>query len=92
MKKKSGVKTTPSGLQYKVEKEGTGANPKSEDIVYVNYVFKTIDGYLVDDSKINGKPVDIPLYQLIPGWQEGVKLMNKGSKYILYVPAELAYW
>nr|WP_246118421.1 FKBP-type peptidyl-prolyl cis-trans isomerase [Apibacter muscae] len=51
-----------------------------------------MDGYLVDDSKINGKPVDIPLYQLIPGWQEGVKLMNKGSKYILYVPAELAYW
>ncbi|TWP28809.1 FKBP-type peptidyl-prolyl cis-trans isomerase [Apibacter muscae] len=91
-KKKSGVKTTPSGLQYKVEKEGTGANPTSEDIVSVNYVLKTIDGYVADDSKkINGKPVDIPLNQVVPGWQEGVKLMNKGSKYTLYVPSELAY-
>ncbi|MGM5631945.1 FKBP-type peptidyl-prolyl cis-trans isomerase [Apibacter raozihei] len=92
-KKKSGIQTTASGLQYKVEKEGTGAKPTEEDLVSVNYVLKTIDGTVIEDSKksTGGKPADIPLARVVPGWKEGVKLMNKGSKYILYIPSELAY-
>jgi FKBP-type peptidyl-prolyl cis-trans isomerase len=92
-KKKDGIKTTASGLQYKVEKEGTGAKPKDEDLVSVHYVLKTTDGSVVEDSKkqTNGKPADIPLARVVPGWREGVKLMSKGAKYILYVPSDLAY-
>ncbi|MDR1877471.1 MAG: FKBP-type peptidyl-prolyl cis-trans isomerase [Flavobacteriaceae bacterium] len=92
-KKKTGIKTTASGLQYKVEKEGTGAKPTDDDLVSAHYVLKTIDGSVVQDSKKQtaGKPADIPLARVVPGWKEGVKLMSKGAKYILYVPSELAY-
>lgn len=92
-KKKSGVKVTASGLQYKVEKEGTGAKPTDDDLVSVNYVLKTIDGTVIEDSKkaTKGKPAEIPLARVVPGWKEGVKLMSKGAKYTLYVPADLAY-
>ncbi|MDR2122311.1 MAG: FKBP-type peptidyl-prolyl cis-trans isomerase [Flavobacteriaceae bacterium] len=92
-KKKSGIKTTASGLQYKVEKEGTGAKPTDEDLVSVNYVLKTIDGSVFEDSKkqTGGKPADIPLGRVVTGWREGVKLMSKGAKYTLYIPSELAY-
>lgn len=92
-KKKEGVKTTASGLQYKVEKEGNGAKPTDEDMVSVNYVLKTTDGSVIEDSKkqTEGKPADIPLARVVPGWKEGVKLMSKGAKYILYVPSDLAY-
>ena len=92
-KKKDGIKVTASGLQYKVEKEGTGAKPTDEDLVSVNYVLKTIDGSVIEDSKkaTGNKPADIPLARVVPGWKEGVKLMSKGAKYNLYIPAELAY-
>ncbi|PQL91149.1 FKBP-type peptidyl-prolyl cis-trans isomerase [Apibacter adventoris] len=92
-KKKSGIKVTNSGLQYKVEKEGTGAKPTDDDLVSVNYVLKTIDGTVIEDSKkaTGNKPADIPLSRVVPGWKEGVKLMSKGAKYILYVPSDLAY-
>ncbi len=92
-KKKSGVKVTASGLQYKVEKEGTGASPTDNDIVSVNYVLKSKEGTVIEDSKKQpgGKPADIALAQVIPGWKEGIKLMNKGAKYTLYIPADLAY-
>ncbi|MCT6869271.1 MAG: FKBP-type peptidyl-prolyl cis-trans isomerase [Apibacter sp.] len=92
-KKKDGVKTTASGLQYKVEKEGKGDKPSDEDIVSVNYILKGIDGSIIEDSKkqTDGKPADIPLSRVVPGWREGVKLMSKGAKYTLYVPSDLAY-
>ncbi|MDR3273185.1 MAG: FKBP-type peptidyl-prolyl cis-trans isomerase [Flavobacteriaceae bacterium] len=92
-KSTSGVKTTASGLQYKVEKEGEGAKPSDSDIVSVNFVLKTIDGEVVQDSKKTNasKPVDIPLNQVVAGWREGVELMSKGAKYTLYVPANLAW-
>ncbi|PQL91147.1 hypothetical protein C4S77_08685 [Apibacter adventoris] len=92
-KKKSGIKVTNSGLQYMVEKEGTGAKPTDNDFVSVNYVLKTIDGYVIEASKqnTNNKPVEISLLTIVPGWKEGIKLMSKGAKYILYVPSDLAY-
>lgn len=92
-KKKAGIKSTASGLQYKVEKEGTGAKPTEKDLVSVNYVLKDVKGEVIEDSKKQnqGKPVDIPLGGVVPGWKEGVQLMSKGAKYILYVPAELGY-
>ncbi len=92
-KKRRGVKVTASGLQYKVEKEGTGAKPTDEDRVSVNYMLKDIKGNIIEDSKkeLKNKPANIPLSQVIPGWKEGLKLMNKGSKYTLYIPSDLAY-
>ncbi len=92
-KTKEGVKTTKSGLQYKVLKEGEGASPKSTDIVSVNYEGKLIDGKIFDTSYKDGKgtPIQFPLNQVINGWTEGVQLMNKGAKYQLFIPSNLAY-
>ena len=90
--KKPNVKTTASGLQYEVLQEGTGAKPKATDIVAVQYEGKTIDGKVFDSSaKHGGEPVVFPLNQVIPGWTEGVQLMNEGAKYRFYIPAKLAY-
>lgn len=90
--KKPNVKTTASGLQYEVLQEGTGAKPKATDIVAVQYEGKTIDGNVFDSSaKHGGEPVVFPLNQVIPGWTEGVQLMNEGAKYRFYIPAKLAY-
>jgi len=86
--KKDGVKTTPSGLQYKVVSEGTGAKPTSpEDTVTVKYKGTTIAGKVFDS---NDKAV-FPLNRVIPGWTEGIQLMSVGSKYTLYIPYNLAY-
>ncbi|WP_128331649.1 FKBP-type peptidyl-prolyl cis-trans isomerase [Apibacter sp. HY039] len=92
-KNRSGIYSTDSGLQYKILKEGTGPQPTEKDIVSVHYVLKTKEGIIIDNSKksASDKPVDYPFSQTILGWQEGIKLMNKGSKYILYIPPELAY-
>ncbi|MGM5631947.1 FKBP-type peptidyl-prolyl cis-trans isomerase [Apibacter raozihei] len=92
-KNRSGIYSTDSGLQYKILKEGTGPQPTEKDIVSVHYVLKTKEGIIIDNSKksASDKPVDYSFSQTIPGWQEGIKLMNKGSKYILYIPPELAY-
>ncbi len=90
-KTKSGVITTPSGLQYKVVTEGTGAKPTLEDVVKVHYTGKYLDGIVFDSSERHGGPAEFPLGGIIAGWQEGVQLMPVGSKYILWVPAELAY-
>ncbi len=92
-KSKDGVKTTASGLQYKVIKEGTGASPKATDTVSVNYRGTLVNGKEFDSSvKGNGgKPVSFPVNRVIPGWTEAVQLMKVGSKYQLFIPPNLAY-
>jgi len=85
--KKDGIKTTPSGLQYKVVSEGTGPKPTAEDTVTVKYVGTTITGKEFDK---NDKAV-FPLNKVIAGWTEGIQLMSVGSKYTLYIPYNLAY-
>lgn len=89
--KKEGVKTTASGLQYKVITEGTGPKPKATDTVTVHYEGKLLDGKVFDSSYERGAPVEFPLNQVIKGWTEGLQLMPQGSKYELYIPSELAY-
>ncbi len=90
-KKKPGVMTTPSGLQYKVITEGKGKKPTKENTVKVHYTGTLIDGTVFDSSVKRGEPIEFPLGGVIPGWTEGVQLMSVGSKYMLYIPAELGY-
>jgi len=90
-KAKEGVKTTASGLQYKVLKEGSGASPKATDTVKVNYRGTTIDGTEFDSSYKRGEPASFPVNRVIKGWTEGLQLMKAGSKYQFVVPADLAY-
>ena len=90
-KSKPGVKTTASGLQYKVLKEGSGPRPKATSRVTVHYKGTLIDGTEFDSSERQGQPVTFPLNQVIPGWTEGLQLMNKGARYQFWVPSELAY-
>jgi FKBP-type peptidyl-prolyl cis-trans isomerase FklB len=89
--KKQGVKTTASGLQYKVIKEGTGEKPGDSDTVETNYRGTTIDGKEFDSSAKHGSSFTLPVNGVIKGWAEALKLMPVGSKWQLYVPAELAY-
>jgi FKBP-type peptidyl-prolyl cis-trans isomerase FklB len=90
-KKKDGVKTTASGLQYKVIKEGNGAQPKSTDTVTVNYRGTLIDGTEFDSSYKRGQPASFPVGGVIKGWSEALQLMKTGSKYQLFIPPSLAY-
>jgi FKBP-type peptidyl-prolyl cis-trans isomerase FklB len=90
-KKKPGIKTTGSGLQYKVEKEGTGTPPKATDTVKVNYRGTLIDGTEFDSSYKRGQPVTFPVNGVIKGWTEALQLMKPGSKYQLFIPSTLAY-
>ncbi len=90
-KNKPGVKTTASGLQYKVEKEGTGAQPKATDMVTVNYRGTLIDGTEFDSSYKRGQPATFPVNGVIKGWTEALQLMKKGAKYQLFIPSDLAY-
>ena len=90
-KTKEGVKTTVSGLQYKVIKEGTGSQPKATDMVTVNYRGTLIDGTEFDSSYKRGQPATFPLNGVIKGWTEGLQLMKKGGKYQFFVPSNLAY-
>ncbi|OOR93162.1 peptidylprolyl isomerase [Moraxella caviae] len=89
--KKEGVKTTASGLQYKVITEGSGKSPKATDTVTVHYEGKLIDGTVFDSSYERGMPAQFPLNQVIPGWTEGLQLMKEGGKYEFFVPSDLAY-
>lgn len=90
-KTKPGVKSTASGLQYKVMTEGKGAKPKAMDTVTVNYRGTLIDGTEFDSSYKRGEPATFPVNGVIQGWQEALQLMPLGSKWQLVIPAELAY-
>jgi len=90
-KKKDGVKTTASGLQYKVLKEGSGASPKETDTVVTNYRGTLIDGTEFDSSYKRNEPATFPVNRVIKGWTEALQLMKPGAKYQLFIPSSLAY-
>ena len=90
-KKKPGVVTLPSGVQYKVIKEGNGAMPKDTSMVKVNYEGKTIDGKVFDSSYKRGDAVTLRANQVIKGWTEALVRMPVGSVWEVYIPQELAY-
>lgn len=90
-KAKPGVKTTASGLQYAVVKEGTGKKPTAESTVKVHYTGTLLDGTKFDSSVDRGEPAQFPLNGVIAGWTEGLQLMTVGSKYKFVIPASLAY-
>lgn len=89
--KEKGVKTSDTGLLYKVEKEGTGDAPKDSDTVVVNYKGTLIDGKEFDNSYTRGEPLSFRLDGVIPGWTEGLKNIKKGGKIKLVIPPALAY-
>ena len=90
-KTKEGVKTTKSGLQYIVLKEGKGKKAKTTDRVKVHYHGTTVDGTVFDSSVDRGTPSEFGVTQVIKGWTEGLQLMKVGSKYKFFIPQELAY-
>ncbi len=90
-KSKEGVKVTPTGLQYKVIREGDGESPKASDKVKVNYSGKLIDGTEFDSSYSRGEPASFNVGGVIKGWKEGLQLMKVGSKFEFYIPSNLAY-
>lgn len=90
-KKKDGVKTLPSGVQYKVIKVGNGAMPADTSMVKVHYEGKTLDGKVFDSSYKNGQPVSLRANQVIKGWTEALVHMPVGSVWEVYIPQELAY-
>jgi len=85
------VFTTKSGLKYRRLKDGNGKKPKLTDRVKVHYTGKLIDGTVFDSSVERGEPITFALNQVIPGWTEGLQLMDEGSKYLLYIPYNLGY-
>jgi FKBP-type peptidyl-prolyl cis-trans isomerase FklB len=90
-KKKEGVKALPSGLEYKVMTEGKGKSPKNTDTVTVHYKGTLIDGTEFDSSYKRGEPASFPVNGVIKGWTEALQLMKEGSKWQLFIPADLAY-
>jgi len=90
-KNKKGVKQTFSGLQYEVVKKGKGNNPSASSRVKVHYKGTLLSGETFDSSYDRGTPSEFGLNQVIPGWTEGIQLMKPGSKFIFYIPHELAY-
>jgi FKBP-type peptidyl-prolyl cis-trans isomerase FklB len=90
-KKKEGVTTLPSGLQYKVIKAGSGKKPKATDMVTVNYRGTLLDGTEFDSSYRRGQPASFPVNGVIPGWTEALQLMEEGAKWQVFIPSNLAY-
>ncbi len=90
-KSKDGVKTTASGLEYKVVKEGAGATPTPEDTVTAHYRGTLLDGSEFDSSYKRGEPASFPVTGVIPGWTEMLQLMKVGTKVIVWIPSSLAY-
>lgn len=88
-KNKPGVVTFTNGMQYLPITEGNGATPGSNDLVTVNFKLSLVDGTVVDDT--HGKPIDLPVSPMIPGWTYGLEQMKVGSKGDLYIPSNLAY-
>jgi FKBP-type peptidyl-prolyl cis-trans isomerase FkpA len=89
--KRKEVKTTPSGLQYEIIKEGTGERPTAEQTIKIHYIGTLINGKKFESSRDRGEPLVYPLNQMIKGWIEGVQLMPVGSRFIFYIPYNLAY-
>lgn len=89
--RKPGVITTSTGLQYEVIVQGSGEQPTAMDTVRVHYEGTFLDGTVFDSSYVRGEPIEFPLGGVIPGWTEGLQLMNVGSTYMLYIPSNLAY-
>jgi FKBP-type peptidyl-prolyl cis-trans isomerase len=90
-KTKPGIKTTVSGLQYEVLKEGNGPKPEATDTVTVHYAGTLLNGEEFDNSYKRGEPISLPLNGVIRGWTEALQLMPLGSKYKLYIPYQLGY-
>lgn len=88
---KPGVKVTKSGLQYKVNKSGSGASPASNEYVLVEYTGKFIDGKVFDSTTQHGQPASLPLNNVIPGWREALQMMKVGDEWSIVVPYDLAY-
>lgn len=89
--KKAGITTTASGLQYQVTTAGSGRKPGPTDRVTVHYTGRLIDGTMFDSSVERGQPATFGVNQVISGWTEALQLMTEGSKWVLYIPAELGY-
>ncbi len=89
--KKEGVKTLPSGLQYKVITEGKGKSPGISDTVTVQYTGSLVDGTVFDSSSKRGQPTTFPVNGVIKGWTEALQLMKEGSKWQIFIPSDLAY-
>ncbi len=90
-RQKEGIKTTMSGLQYKVISKGTGKKPGPNDKVTVHYRGRLLDGTEFDSSYQRNKPATFPVGGVIPGWTKGLQLMKEGAKWQLFIPAKLAY-
>jgi FKBP-type peptidyl-prolyl cis-trans isomerase FklB len=90
-KTKAGVVALPSGLQYKVLKEGSGKSPKVTDTVVTHYRGRLISGKVFDASYDRGEPISFPVNGVIAGWTEALQLMKEGAKWELYIPSNLAY-
>ena len=90
-RKKDGVTTLPSGLQYEIIKEGTGAKPGELNKVTCHYHGTLIDGTVFDSSVKRGEPASFPLNMVIKGWTEGLQLMGTGSKWRFFIPPHLGY-
>ena len=90
-KNNPGVHVTASGLQYVVDKEGTGKQPSATSEVTVHYTGRLLDGTVFDSSINRGEPATFPLNRVIPGWTEGLQLMKEGGKYTFFIPSDLAY-
>lgn len=89
--KREGVVTLPSGLQYEVISEGSGATPTASSTVQTHYEGTLISGEVFDSSYKRGQPAEFPVGGVIAGWTEALQLMKEGAKWRLYIPSELAY-
>ncbi len=91
-KAREGIITTRTGLQYEVLEKGNSSQiPRSRDIIEIHYHGTLSDGTVFDSSLMRGQTIDIRLWDVIPGWAEGIKFMSPGDKYRFYIPSNLAY-
>lgn len=91
LKLNDSVKFTPSGLAYKITREGVGPKPKATDAVNAHYEGKLLNGKVFDSSYLRGQPTNFPLNRVIPGWTEGLQLIGTGGEIMLYIPYDLGY-